>query len=109
MFEYIGPIVVGIILIIIGAINMSGNISTLHSYHRNNVKEEDKKPFGIVVGLGVVICGASVIVKGVLDLIENYAKIESLKSIGNITLIIGLVLGLGLSVYAIIKYNKRIF
>lgn len=109
MAKLIGVIIVGAILIVIGAINMSGNISTLHSYHRNNVKEENRKPFGKMVGLGGIICGATIIIKGVIDLIENYAKIESLKVVGNVVLIVGLILGLGLSTYAIIKYNKRLF
>ena len=34
--------VVGIILCVFGAINMTGNISSLHSYHRSRVREEDK-------------------------------------------------------------------
>lgn len=109
MFELISIIAIGIFLTIIGVINMSGNISTLHSYHRNNVKEEDKKPFGKVVGLGGIICGVTIIIKGVIDFIEDYAKIESLKLVSNVVLILGLLLGLGLSTYAIIKYNKRLF
>ena len=109
MFELISTIAIGIFLTIIGVINMSGNISMLHSYHRNNVKEEDKKPFGKVVGLGTIICGVAIIIKGVIDFIEYYAKIESLKLVSNVVLIVGLLLGLGLSTYAIIKYNKRLF
>lgn len=109
MFELISIIAIGIFLTIIGVINMSGNISMLHSYHRNNVKEEDKKPFGKVVGLGGIICGVTIIIKGVIDFIEDYAKIESLKLVSNVVLIVGLLLGLGLSTYAIIKYNKRLF
>ena len=99
----------GAILIVIGAINMSGNISTLHSYHRTRVKEEDKKPFGKAVGLGGIICGATVIIKGVLDLIKNSAKIEALAIVGNVVLVVGLAVGLGISIYAIIKYNKGLF
>ena len=109
MFELISIVAIGIFLTIIGVINMSGNISMLHSYHRNNVKEEDKKPFGKIVGLGGIICGVTIIIKGVIDFIEDYAKIESLKLVSNVVLIVGLLLGLGLSTYAIIKYNKRLF
>ena len=46
---------VGIILCVIGILNMKGNISSLHSYHRNNIKEEDIKPFGKLVCLGTVL------------------------------------------------------
>ena len=47
----------GILIIIIGIVNMTGNISTLHSYHRHRVRPEDIKPFGRLVGLGTLLIG----------------------------------------------------
>ena len=35
---------VGVICIVLGISNMKGNISSLHSYHRNRVSEEDRDP-----------------------------------------------------------------
>lgn len=46
MGEFIIQIIIGLIIIIIGILNMKGNISLLHSYHRKRVKKEDIIPFG---------------------------------------------------------------
>ncbi|MBQ8331912.1 MAG: hypothetical protein IJX94_05390 [Clostridia bacterium] len=35
---------------VLGIINMTGNISSLHWYHRQRVTKEDRKPFGKLVG-----------------------------------------------------------
>ena len=45
MGEFIIQIIIGLIIIIIGILNMKGNISLLHSYHRKRVKKEDIIPF----------------------------------------------------------------
>jgi hypothetical protein len=34
-------IAVGIVIMVFGIMHTTGNISTLHSYHRNNIKEEN--------------------------------------------------------------------
>ena len=87
-------IILGIILIGIGILNMKGNISSLHKYHRNRVKEEDVLPFGRMVGIGTIIVGISLIVSSFL---------------GEFVLMIGLVIGLIPILYAMFKYNKGIF
>ena len=46
MGELILQIIIGFSLIILGIINMKGNISMLHSYHRKRVKKEDIIPYG---------------------------------------------------------------
>ena len=43
MIGGIVTIIVGIACIIIGILNMKGNISMMHSYHIDNIKEEDKR------------------------------------------------------------------
>ena len=62
MFAIIITICIGIITCILGIIHTTGNISSLHKYHRHRVREEDKKPFGKLVGLGTIIIGLSVII-----------------------------------------------
>ena len=37
---------VGVICIVLGIINMRGNISSIHSYHRRRVAKENILPFG---------------------------------------------------------------
>ena len=98
--ENILAVIVGIVCIVIGISNRKGNLSMLHSYHKNNVSEEDRIPFGKLVGLGMIIVGAALAVYGGLSLVSAAA-------IGNAVLIVGLVVGLGLAFYAMKKYNKR--
>ena len=44
MTEFIVQAVVGVVIIVIGILNIKGNITMLHSYHRKKVKEEDIIP-----------------------------------------------------------------
>lgn len=43
---------IGLSSSIIGIVNITGNISTIHSYNRTNVKEEDIPKYGRIVGIG---------------------------------------------------------
>ena len=99
---------VGIACIVIGISNMRGNISTLHSYHRNHVSEENRLPFGRSVGLGTIIIGISVSIYGILMGVAIKTGNEILTLIGGGVMLIGLAVGLGITLYAIKKYNGGI-
>ena len=101
-------IVVGIVCLVIAILNMCGNISMLHSYHIKNIKEEDKLPFGKRVGLGMIIVGISLITYGALMMVFELTSENIYSVVSNVVLIIGLVIGLGISLYAIKKYNKSV-
>ena len=101
MTEIIMQAGVGLLVIIIGILNMKGNISLLHSYHTKRVKEEDVLPFGRKVGLGAIIMGCTMIAAAIAELF--------FENITNIILIAGFIPGIGLIVYAMFKYNKGIF
>ena len=109
MAEFITTLIFGLFICILGAINLTGNISSLHWYHRHRVTEEDRKPFGRLVGLGTLIIGASLIVFSALYLIFDKTQNSVLVTIGTVELITGVIVGLVLSFYAMIKYNKGIF
>lgn len=100
---------VGVILSILGAINMTGNISSIHWYHRKRVTEENRKPFGRLVGLGTILAGISIILYGALLFAFEKTRISGLMIAANAILIVGLVTALSLNFYAMIKYNKGIF
>jgi hypothetical protein len=68
------PFLVGVVCIILGISNMRGNISSLHSYHRHRVSEEDRIPFGKQVGLGTIIVGISIIVFSLLSSVTLYTE-----------------------------------
>ena len=109
MIASIGTLLVEIICIVLGISNMRGNISSLHSYHRHRVAEEDRIPFGKQVGLGTVIIGAAISVFSILTAISSCTEKQVFVLIGVAILFAGLAVGLWMSFRAMIKYNKGIF
>ena len=107
--DSIVSIIIGVVCIIIGFINRTGNVSMLHSYHRKRVLEQDKLPFGKLVGLGMIIIGVSLIIMGVMSFVATALQNNTFLTIGYAILTIGLVVGTGITFYAMIKYNKGIF
>ena len=109
MTESIVSSIIGILCIVIGILNMKGNISTLHSYHRHRVSEEDKLPFGKKVGIGSIIIGFGIIINSCLFAISLYVQKQIFASFGMLILFLGLIIGISINLYAIIKYNKGLF
>ena len=112
MEEFMGagvPFVVGIICIVLGISNRKGNISSLHSYHRNRVSEEDRIAFGKRVGLGTILIGCAIIVFSILSVLTLVTGQEFYTLLGTVIMVAGLVVGLGISFAAMKKYNGGIF
>ena len=109
MPAFIVMLALGAIISVLGAVNMTGNISSLHWYHRQRVTEENRKPFGKLIGLGTLIIGIALIVFGTLLFIHEYTQLIALVIIGVVELIAGIVLGMAISFYAMKKYNGGIF
>ncbi len=109
MYESVITLVVGIICVVLGISNMRGNISSLHSYHRHRVSEEDRIPFGRQVGFGIIIVGVSIIIFSGMTVLTDYMKNNVFILAGSAILIIGIIVGLVISFRAMIKYNKGIF
>ncbi len=109
MPAFIITALVGVVCIVLGISNMKGNISSLHSYHRSRVSEEDRIPFGKKVGLGTIIIGVAIIVFSGLSAVTLYTDNEVFTLIGTGILIAGIIVGLVISFKAMIKYNKGIF
>lgn len=103
------PVIVGLIVVVIGIQNMRGNITSLHRYHRNRVREEDKIPYGKKVGLGSVIVGCAVIMRAVCQFAAGKMGMAALNTVGTVLLVIGLVVGLAIILRAMMKYNNGIF
>ena len=109
MASNIVAFLVGVVCIVLGISNMRGNISSLHSYHRHRVSEEDRIPFGKQVGLGTMIIGFGIIIFSVMSALTLYTENNIFTLIGTAVLIVGIVVGLIMSFKAMIKYNKGIF
>ena len=101
MTEFIVQVVLGLVIVVIGILNIKGNITMLHSYHRKRVKEEDIIPFGRTIGLGSIIVGCTIVAAGISELFFN--------DLTNAILIVGFISGFIIIFYALLKYNKGIF
>ena len=108
MPAFIVTALVGVVCIVLGISNIKGNISSLHSYHRNRVSEEDRIPFGRKVGLGTIIVGVAIILFSGLSAVTLYTNNDLFILIGAGILIAGIIVGLVISFKAMIKYNKGI-
>lgn len=104
MTEQVIAFFVGLLCVVLGISNMRGNIASLHRYHRHRVSEEDRIPFGRTVGLGTILCGGAIMIYAGLSFFGGVAE-----TVGQILLAVGLIAGIGISFYGMIKYNKGIF
>ena len=109
MTDLIFSLAVGTLLIIMGVLNIKGNVSMLHKYHTKRVAPEDIKPFGKLVGIGSIIAGDGLILKGLFSFISQSTCSHTLDAVGTALLIASLVIGIGLILFAMIKYNKGLF
>ncbi len=94
-------LILGLCISVIGIVNIKGNISTIYSYNRRRIKEEDIPKYGKVVGAGTLIMGLSL----VLGFIVSFWNEE----IKGFIIAPAIIVGLGLMLYGQIKYNKGIF
>ena len=94
-------LILGILLSVLGAVNIAGNIRTIHSYNRRNVKEADIPKYGRAVGTGTLIIGLSLAA----------AFFVSLRSEAVVSFIVlpAFAVGLAFILYGQIKYNHGIF
>ena len=108
MGGFVVSFIVGIVCIVIGISNMRGNISSLHSYHRGRVTEEDILPFGRLVGMGTIIVGAAIMLFSALSALAVALGNDVYTVIGTVVMIVGIIAGLGVAFYGMKKYNGGI-
>ena len=109
MFGFLVTLAAGALVCFFGIQNMRGDISSLHSYHRNNVSPEDVKPFGKLVGIGTLLVGVGVITMSAFSLIAELSGIEFMVYIGMGVMGTLMVVGMVVTFYAMKKYNGGIF
>ena len=110
MLEIVVVYLFGLAVIFLGVLAFKGNVKYLHSYHVKRVSEENKKPFCLLVGIGHTIIGLFVIIANVFTTVA-YVKggSDTLTTISTVIALAGLVIGIAICFYAMIKYNKGIF
>ncbi len=94
-------LVLGMLISSLGIINIKGNISTIHSYNRRKVKEEDVPKYGKAVGTGTLIIGVS--------LVLGYTALFWSEEVMAAIILPAVVVGLGFMLYGQFKYNGGIF
>ncbi len=102
MEKYIVIIALGIVLIVLGIVNYKGNISSIHWYNRRKVSDADIPKYGKCVGIGTIICGISLLVTAILEIVLQNPIVE-------VVIPVGLVIGLVFIFYGQFKYNKGLF
>ena len=99
--ENIIMLILGVFISVVGIVNIKGNISTIHSYNRRKVKEEDIPKYGKTVGTGTLIIGISLVLGFIVsfwsEIIIDYIILPAV------------IVGLGFILYGQFKYNKGIF
>ena len=109
MEKFISLMILGVAIIVMGILNARGNISTLHAHHRRRVSEENRLPFGKMVGAGTIVIGVSLFFSGVLSAITYFTENSIFNKIGAVISVVGLIVGCVIAFAAMIKYNKGIF
>ncbi len=100
--ENIVLLILGIMISVLGMVNISGNISTIHSYNRKRVRDEDIPRYGRIMGVGSLIIGIALIIAYVMKVMNSSISEDYV-------LIPALILGVIVMLYGQIRYNKGIF
>ena len=108
MSTFIVSLFAGVVCIVIGIFNIKGRIGTLKRKHRKRVTQEDLPVFSKLIGLGTIIMGIALFLNGVFACLQYFTGNAVWDYAGMSVLIVGLVVGGIISVYAMIKYNKGV-
>lgn len=102
MTEWIAMIVLGLLLILMGILNLRGDLSSIHWYNRRKVAAEHRSAYGRCMGAGSAAIGGGLLLTGLLQLAR---PMEARYLIA----LLGVILGLGLMLYGQFRYNRGIF
>ena len=92
----------GIICVMLGIFNMCGNIGSIHWYNRRKVTKENQKAYCLVMGLGTLIIGITLIAATIVQVLVGVEQ-------GAFVILGGVVIGFALMLYAQFKYNRGLF
>lgn len=91
--QYVVLVMIGAALCCIGIVNLHGDISTVHSYHRWAVSKENQARYSKLMGTGTLIAGLFVAAAGTVQMIYETEFAWWL-------LLAGVVAGFAVMVYA---------
>ena len=102
MMENISYLLMSITCFVFAYAHFKGNVSLVHSYHKRKIKQENLMSYSKTMGVGMLICGLGC-------LMNLLARLFHLFILGKIGVVIGLVVGIVMMIYAQMKYNHGIF
>lgn len=102
MGKIITFLAIGFVLVALGITNIRGNISSIHWHNRRKVSESDMPQYGKCIGTGTLIIGGSLILSAIFEAVFQTA-------IFDYVVLAGCVIGLAITLYGQVKYNKGIF
>lgn len=102
-------ICLGLAVCAVGIVNMRRKVASLHQNHRKRVREENKRVFYKLVGLGTLIIGIALIVYGALLFVFEKTQWNVFSVVGTVELAAGIVAGMAINFYAMKKYNGGVF
>ena len=94
----------GLAMLVVSILICLGHTNLIHEYHQNNVKEEDKKKFGLSMGLSLSLGSLGMITSSLIALLSND---ESLFVVTILILLIPLFLSIILLFIFTIKFNGK--
>lgn len=100
--ENITLLIIGLLISVIGIMNIKGNISSIHWYNRRKVKQEDVPKYGKLMGIGTLLIGITLII------LHALIKVD-LKYLMDWIIVPVIIVSIGIMLYAQIKYNRGIF
>lgn len=109
MTAYVAPIVLGAMLSLLGILNMTGNIRSVHLNQRINIIPEDIDMFSKLIGIGTLTVGISCILFGILEILHDLFYYKIFIIVGIIIISLGSIIGCGICIYSILKYNFGFF
>ena len=95
--DHLPLLILGIFISTLGIVNMKGNISTIHSYNRRKVKEEDVPKYGRAVGTGTLVIGVSLVLSYLITF-WNEAAIDYI-------VLPAMIVGLAFILYGPVSYT----
>lgn len=98
----IALLIIGLLISLIGIMNIKGNISSIHWYNRRKVKQEDVPKYGKLMGIGTLLIGITLIILYFLIKID-------LKYLMDWIIVPLIIVSIGIMLYAQFKYNRGIF
>lgn len=101
-YSYIGMLVIGLLVSILGIPNLKGNISSIHWYNRTRVSVADVPKYGKFMGIGTIIIGLSITVTAIISLFIELVPVFILT-------LVGVIVGVAFMLYAQFKYNGGLF